>query len=622
MGMPGSTLALQKEVDGAIIAEALNSARGGSRGDETTARDARMVGSAYAGAGAGAAVNHSSFTRRAHSVRYPDALGAATAASPVDVTIAPIRDYESDVSRIDNVGIVLLAFAGSTFITAGAVLSSVLVLATIAGEKHRKLVGAMRAVGLFESTYWASWLTAFLPILAVAAGIASLVGNATNIAMFTRTSAGIHFIALLLLGTSSAAMALCCASLVRAQRSINVIAFLLFAASAIITAIFSVLNLYSFIYQPIAGSLIAWVVAPWPAFHYGKLWYTIFFAVYFGGDSPSSGNVTTASPYHHLESALKRDSPHTLYTRGGRFPDSIDGARGNKAATPFDAASPHWVLTNGSDRRSAQQHAAASSSAFDSVKMASQDDSVHGPTSSGGGVDDEFPYDIELPVHGGADMRSPVQPHPRSPLAVFLESPPSQWCAEIVRAVRATAHAIRRGNAAAVAAAARAARTSPRLGAGPGLSPGNFNWTTLRTRPTPTSVVGADGLPVEWADFAPDFNLWMMTALTAFYLLAAWYFAHVATGDLGAAQPFYFPLLPSFWGGACAGGRRREVEAGDTLAAVQELSASEGSVRVHKISKTYKGSGTAALKEVSLVMPPGQVTALLGACGIVFRPRH
>ena len=34
-----------------------------------------------------------------------------------------------------------------------------------------------------------------------------------------------------------------------------------------------------------------------------------------------------------------------------------------------------------------------------------------------------------------------------------------------------------------------------------------------------------------------------------------------------------------------------------------------------QVSKTYKGGTASALKEVSLVLPPGQVTALLGANG-------
>lgn len=88
------------------------------------------------------------------------------------------------------------------------------------------------------------------------------------------------------------------------------------------------------------------------------------------------------------------------------------------------------------------------------------------------------------------------------------------------------------------------------------------------------------------------------------------YLGQVCTGDLGAAQPFYFPLSPYYWGVAKL---PSHVEAGDTLGELQRLSAIEGSIRVHKVSKSY-GAAT-ALKEVSMVLPPGQVTCILGHNG-------
>ncbi len=102
----------------------------------------------------------------------------------------------------------------------------------------------------------------------------------------------------------------------------------------------------------------------------------------------------------------------------------------------------------------------------------------------------------------------------------------------------------------------------------------------------------------------------------------------VFTGDLGAAQHFWYPFSPYYWGifavgGACnlkpslsltVGWLTPQVpdtlEPGDTVGRIQQLSALEGSVRAHKVSKSY--GKTTALTEVSLVMPPGQLVALLG----------
>ena len=83
------------------------------------------------------------------------------------------------------------------------------------------------------------------------------------------------------------------------------------------------------------------------------------------------------------------------------------------------------------------------------------------------------------------------------------------------------------------------------------------------------------------------------------------------TGDAGgAAQPFYFPLLPHYYGLIR---RPATVERGDTVAELQRRSAAEGSVRIHRLSKAY--GKAQALKEVSLLLAPGQCCALLGANG-------
>lgn len=136
-----------------------------------------------------------------------------------------------------------------------------------------------------------------------------------------------------------------------------------------------------------------------------------------------------------------------------------------------------------------------------------------------------------------------------------------------------------------------------------------FDWSNLTD--TPDSVtVPANGIPTDWTDYPPIFNLYMLAVLTVLYLFGAWYMGQVATGDLGASQPLYFPISPRYWGLAKP---PATVEVGDTVAAIQRMSGEEGSVRIHKMSKSYKEQ--TALKEVSLVIPPGGLIACLGSNG-------
>jgi len=136
-----------------------------------------------------------------------------------------------------------------------------------------------------------------------------------------------------------------------------------------------------------------------------------------------------------------------------------------------------------------------------------------------------------------------------------------------------------------------------------------YTWNDLNNVPESYTVY-VDGLPVQFTDFSGAFSLWMLVAQTVGYLLLAWYFGQVCTGDMGAAEPFYFPCSPYYWGAAQL---PATVEPGDTVARVQAMSAREGSVRLHKLSKMYKQN--TAVKEVSLMLPPGQLVSLLGQNG-------
>eukprot|EP00928_Gymnodinium_smaydae_P027673 TRINITY_DN2131_c0_g7_i1.p1 TRINITY_DN2131_c0_g7~~TRINITY_DN2131_c0_g7_i1.p1 ORF type:complete len:2102 (+),score=387.98 TRINITY_DN2131_c0_g7_i1:35-6307(+) len=93
------------------------------------------------------------------------------------------------------------------------------------------------------------------------------------------------------------------------------------------------------------------------------------------------------------------------------------------------------------------------------------------------------------------------------------------------------------------------------------------------------------------------------------FLLMAWYLAQVLSAGLGSSKPFYFPLMPSYW---TSSARSVDALAGKAQEEKQ-LSASEGSCRLLKMSKSY--AETTALTELSLTMKQGEVFCLLGQNG-------
>lgn len=98
------------------------------------------------------------------------------------------------------------------------------------------------------------------------------------------------------------------------------------------------------------------------------------------------------------------------------------------------------------------------------------------------------------------------------------------------------------------------------------------------------------------------------------YNIFTWYFAQVFSGgskDSGASLRPWFPFMPEYWGWTKK--PQREVLDADTLRRLQKISLEEDLIVLHKLSKSYRTS--TALKEVSLRIHPGEITALLGSNG-------
>jgi len=135
-------------------------------------------------------------------------------------------------------------------------------------------------------------------------------------------------------------------------------------------------------------------------------------------------------------------------------------------------------------------------------------------------------------------------------------------------------------------------------------TPAPFGWKQMEQTP-PSTTIYINGLPRSWADKPASFDLGMLTALTFIYIALAMYFGVVSGG-----RPVYFFLLPSYWGLFV---EPPPLDPGYSLSALRNASAAEGSIRIHKLSKSYKQ--LQALKEVSLTLQPNALTALLGQNG-------
>jgi ABC-type multidrug transport system fused ATPase/permease subunit len=102
-----------------------------------------------------------------------------------------------------------------------------------------------------------------------------------------------------------------------------------------------------------------------------------------------------------------------------------------------------------------------------------------------------------------------------------------------------------------------------------------------------------------------------MTIAVPIYLFLAWYLSQISSDGTGSPERAWFIFDPVYWG--LRKRSRQEAQDGETVELEMQASAREGSVRTHKLSKAYPK--LTALKEVSLVMKCGELTALLGQNG-------
>ena len=541
----------------------------------------------------------------AEAAGAPMPSSSGQGASAIGVSAAPFSDYESvgfggggDSST--GPGLLLLMLSAPTFPAAGVTIASLLILSLVTGEKAKKLVSALRSIGLLESAFWLSWSLSTLPLFFALALVTAAVLQATRILMFSNTDYSVLLVSVFLLATSTASMALCCASFVSSQRAVNVTSFCKFAVVIVLSICLTFPgtmdghSLYAALYEPGTSKWELIILGPWPIVHFGRMTTSIFNRIYFGNygvvpDPTGANGGGGGNDGFHSYSAYDVDFEALPLRNGGvGFPWTVHKPKKASETASYPSSS--------------------SSSSFPS--SSSQHDRLWGgeaPLSSIQGV--------QARIRAASNtLRTAVsQRHASAATAqhALFDEP------DISSGSSPSGLSALRGAAGWAQAGGRMLQGGGGGGGGGGsgssLPAGGytFTWSDLTRVPDPVTVT-VNGLPTQYTDFTPSFNLWMMSFLTAGYLLAAWYFGQIATGDLGAAQPFYFIVSPYYWGLASL---PATVESGDTVAAVQKASGVEHSVRVHKLTKNYKGSSNTALKEVSLVLPPNQLTALLGQNG-------
>ncbi|XP_062579274.1 phospholipid-transporting ATPase ABCA3-like [Saccostrea cucullata] len=132
------------------------------------------------------------------------------------------------------------------------------------------------------------------------------------------------------------------------------------------------------------------------------------------------------------------------------------------------------------------------------------------------------------------------------------------------------------------------------------------NWNTFTKPPT------VDG------DFAFGDAILMLWVDSAIYLLITWYIDGVRPGEYGVPQPFYFPFTKTYWiGGKQIPKTSQEDVDQDPKYFEKEPSGRKIGISMRHLEKVYTTGikETVAVKDMSLDIFQGQITALLGHNG-------
>ena len=203
-------------------------------------------------------VNASNFERYAESAYYSDAEsvfpwqnialqnninqaiivrnnGGDPSKIDLQITMKPIPDYELEeaIKNRDNLDVYsnaqsFIPFGGPMILPIGPLVSALLIINAVTGEKRARILGYMRMMGLHEGTYWISWMIVLVVISLCSALVAAIVGKFfTNIYLFKNCDFGVHFVAWFFFLTSMHSMGLFLSSFLTSMNSVNLVSFFL-----------------------------------------------------------------------------------------------------------------------------------------------------------------------------------------------------------------------------------------------------------------------------------------------------------------------------------------------------------------------------------------------------------
>ena len=164
---------------------------------------------------------------------------------------------------------------GSMLLELGACMVMILATNLVASEKHRKLLGALRSIGLYESAFWVSWVLVLCVMTMFTSLITLGIGYWTGLYFFTHVDFAVHFISFWCLCMSMVGMALWLASFVRQTLWVNLGSFLLVALTLSLQTIATLFNAYQYFFSPQMPTVLAVLLYPFASVHYGYIMHDI-----------------------------------------------------------------------------------------------------------------------------------------------------------------------------------------------------------------------------------------------------------------------------------------------------------------------------------------------------------
>lgn len=160
---------------------------------------------------------------------------------------SPNNNHQNRLDRYGNDSV--SKFAGSSIMSIAVLVMALLAMQMFAYEKQERIVGILRIMGMSESAYWISWTLAFAMLSMVGALVATAIGNASPLQIFTYCDFGIHFIALWLYLMSMMSLIALFVSFVKRPMLLNLLGLLIFLIAIFSNAFFGNI-LANMLYRP------------------------------------------------------------------------------------------------------------------------------------------------------------------------------------------------------------------------------------------------------------------------------------------------------------------------------------------------------------------------------------